>query len=311
MSYLVLARKWRPSTFEAVVGQQHVTETLRNAIRRGRIGHAFLFTGVRGVGKTTIARILARALNCQAGDGPAEEPCGSCPSCQSILAGASVDVFEIDGASNNSVEDVRNLRENAQYVPSSSRYKIYIVDEVHMLSKGAFNALLKVLEEPPEHVVFMFATTEPEKVPITVLSRCQRYDLKRVRSSEIAAHLRRLADSEGFAIDDEALRLLARQADGSLRDSLSLLDQVISFAGDAPSAEQVREILGAVDRGLITDTVDALLAGDGGAVLALTDRALETGIEPRRLLAELTAELRNLAVARICPGRPELLGLGG
>jgi len=309
MSYLVLARKWRPPTFGEVVGQQHVTDTLKNAIRRGRIGHAFLFTGVRGVGKTTIARILARALNCQSGDGPAEEPCGECASCQGIAAGSSVDVFEIDGASNNGVEDVRNLRENAQYLPSASRFKIYIIDEVHMLSKGAFNALLKVLEEPPPHVIFMFATTEPEKVPITVLSRCQRYDLKRVRAADIEEYLARIAKKEKFKLDAESLHILAHQADGSMRDALSLLDQVISFAGDKPTAEQVREILGAVDRSLVTETVDGLLASDGGGVLQIVDRVLEAGIQPRRFLGEIAGELRNLAVARLCPDRPELLDL--
>ncbi|NOZ87621.1 MAG: DNA polymerase III subunit gamma/tau [Deltaproteobacteria bacterium] len=309
MSYLVLARKWRPGKFSEVVGQEHVTETLKNAIKNNRIVQAFLFTGVRGVGKTTIARILAKALNCQSAEGPSEEPCGECTACREIGNGSAVDVQEIDGASNNSVDDVRNLRENAQYMPSSLRYKVFIIDEVHMLSRSAFNALLKILEEPPAHVIFMFATTDPQKIPVTILSRCQRYDLKRLKAGQIGAQIRNIAKAEGFELDDNAVKTLAAQADGSMRDALSLLDQVVSFAGTSPTSGQVREILGAVDRELIMETVLALLEHDSAAVLESAHKALDSGCSEKAFLGEVAVVLRNLAVAAACPSRPDLLDL--
>lgn len=226
MSYLVLARKWRPQTFGDLIGQEHVCRTLQNAIESGRVAHAFLFTGARGVGKTSAARILAKALQCE--KGPAAEPCNACPACLEITAGNSVDVFEIDGASNTGVEDIRELRENVKYLPSRCRFKIFIIDEVHMLSTSAFNALLKTLEEPPSHVKFIFATTEPHKVPITILSRCQRFDFKRIPLPKIVDRLRTIVAEEKVAVSEASLTAVARKGDGSMRDSLSTLDQVLA-----------------------------------------------------------------------------------
>ncbi|WP_054701283.1 DNA polymerase III subunit gamma/tau [Desulfosarcina cetonica] len=228
MGYLVLARKYRPQTFDAVVGQQHVTQTLKNAIKAGRVAHAILFSGPRGTGKTTVARILAKAMNCETG--PTETPCNHCRSCMDITAGRGVDVFEIDGASNNSVEQVRELRDNSRYMPAHSRFKIYIIDEVHMLSIAAFNALLKTLEEPPAHVMFLFATTEAHKIPITILSRCQRHDLKRIDLAAVVGHMESLCRQESVAISTNNLWRIARESGGSMRDALSLLDQILPAA---------------------------------------------------------------------------------
>ncbi|MGE5855121.1 MAG: DNA polymerase III subunit gamma/tau, partial [Syntrophaceae bacterium] len=230
MEYLVLARKWRPQVFEDVVGQDHVITTLRNAIRLGRVAHAFIFSGPRGVGKTSVARILAKALNCE--KGPSEIPCNACANCREITEGSSMDVREIDGASNRGIDEIRELRENVKFSPSSSRYKIYIIDEVHMLTKEAFNALLKTLEEPPEHVMFIFATTEVHKVPATILSRCQRFDFRRISIEEIMTRLRYIAGEEKVTIDEDALMVIAKKGDGSLRDSQSIFDQVRSFCGN-------------------------------------------------------------------------------
>ena len=238
MSYLVLARKWRPQTFADLVGQEHVSRTLANAIQAGRVHHAFLFTGARGVGKTSAARIFAKALNCETG--PTATPCNVCPSCKEITAGQSVDVFEIDGASNTGVDDVRELRENIRYLPSRSRFKIIIIDEVHMLSINAFNALLKTLEEPPDHAKFIFATTEPHKIPVTILSRCQRFDFRKIALPRVTARLREIVDAEGIRISDRALGLVARRGEGSMRDSLSTLDQVIAFCGDEVADDDVQ-----------------------------------------------------------------------
>ncbi|MDY6952253.1 MAG: DNA polymerase III subunit gamma/tau, partial [Thermodesulfobacteriota bacterium] len=228
MSYLVLARKYRPQTFEEVVGQDHVTRTLKNAIRADRVAHALLFSGPRGVGKTSVARIMAKAMNCESG--PTPSPCNVCRSCREITEGVSLDVFEIDGASNRGINEIRELRENIKYMPSHGRFKIYIVDEVHMLTTEAFNALLKTLEEPPPHVLFFFATTEAHKIPITILSRCQRHNFKRIGLEDILTSLRRVSHEMSFRIDDEGLVLLAREAGGSMRDALSLLDQVMAYA---------------------------------------------------------------------------------
>jgi len=228
-SYLVLARKWRPQLFEEVVGQQHITQTLQNAISQKRVAHAFLFTGARGVGKTSTARILAKALNCE--KGPQINPCGQCTNCQEVTHGTSMDVIEIDGASNRGIDEIRELKENVRYTPAKSRYKIYIIDEVHMLTKEAFNALLKTLEEPPPHIIFIFATTEPHKIPATILSRCQRYDFKRIPFREVIGSLKRIVEEEKIQISQRGLLSIAQESEGSLRDAQSLLDQVIAYAG--------------------------------------------------------------------------------
>src|SRR6476659_4472553 len=275
MAYLVLARKYRPQTFADVVGQEHVTRTLGNAIEKGRVHHAFLFCGARGVGKTTAARILAKCLSCE--KAPTATPCNECEACKEITAGTSVDVQEIDGASNNSVDDVRTLRENVRYLPVRGKKKVYIIDEVHMLSTGAFNALLKTLEEPPPHAVFIFATTEVHKIPITILSRVQRYDFRLVSSQRIAAHLAHVLDDEKIAYEPGALTVVAREAGGSVRDSLSLLEQVLAIgsaeadagAAGAPriTEESAAAALGVADRALVAEIGRGVLARDRAAVL--------------------------------------------
>src|SRR6185295_2362076 len=257
MAYQVLARKWRPQHFDDVLGQEHVTTTLRNAIAQQRIAHAFLFSGPRGVGKTTVARLLAKALNCATG--PIAEPCGTCPSCAEVAAGSALDVVEIDGASNTGVENIRDLNENVRYRPAAARFKIYIIDEVHMLSTAAFNALLKTLEEPPDHVKFIFATTEVHKLPQTVVSRCQRYEFKRIGIAELLARLRRIVDEEGIEASDAALFSIAREADGSMRDAQSLLDQVIVFAGKTLGEAEVQGALGVADRTILHRVTEAIL----------------------------------------------------
>jgi DNA polymerase-3 subunit gamma/tau len=245
MSYLVLARKWRPQTFEEVVGQQSVIRTLQNAIDRHRIPHALIFSGVRGVGKTTLARLVAKALNCQ--EGPTKIPCNKCEHCTEITAGNAIDIHEIDGASNRGIQEIRELKENIRFFPTKSRYKIVIIDEVHMLTTEAFNALLKTLEEPPEHVFFMFATTELHKIPITILSRCQRYELQKVSSRELFTFFSKIAQEEKVIISDWAVNIIVREAGGSVRDGLSLLDQIFSFGGDEITDEDVIKVLGLVD----------------------------------------------------------------
>ena len=278
MSYLVLARKYRPQRFSELVGQEHVARTLTNAIAQGRVHHAFLFTGARGVGKTSAARILAKALSCV--KGPTAEPCGVCESCLEIAAGNSVDVVEIDGASNTGVDDVRTLREGVRYLPAKGRLKIYIIDEVHMLSTSAFNALLKTLEEPPAHVVFIFATTEAHKIPTTILSRTQRYDFKLIPTARLVAHLEGILRAESIAFEPDGLRLLARQAAGSVRDGLSLLDQVIAYVGDAAiSRDIVSEVLGVADRSLLVDLARHVLDRDVAATLRLLAAAVERGLD--------------------------------
>ena len=262
MSYLVLARKYRPRTFDEVVGQETVTRTLRNALASGRIGHAFLLSGARGVGKTTTARILASALNCAKGEGPTPNPCGECAPCVEIAAGTCLDVQEIDGATNNGVEQVRELRESARYNPARDRFKIWIIDEVHMLSTGAFNALLKTLEEPPPRVKFIFATTEYHKIPDTILSRCQQYDFRMIPARELHTHLREVADGEKIEVSDEALARIARAAEGSARDALSLFDQVLSFSGQTVRDEDISALLGLVDRELLLAASRAVADGD-------------------------------------------------
>ena len=275
MSYLVLARKYRPQTFEEVVQQTHVTTTLANAIKAGRVAHAILFAGPRGTGKTTIARIFAKAMNCR--QGPRPIPCNTCQACEEITAGSSADVFEIDGASNNGVEQVRELRENIKYMPANSKFKIYIIDEVHMLSLAAFNALLKTLEEPPEHALFVFATTEPYKIPITIHSRCQRHDLRRIDPQALIAHMTMLCHKEGREVSSESLSIIAREAGGSMRDALSLLDQVISSTTGPIEHEQLLDMLGVVDRSLLFDLADGILGDDSARSFGTPGNSLQSG----------------------------------
>ncbi|UCF92924.1 MAG: DNA polymerase III subunit gamma/tau [Desulfobacterales bacterium] len=297
MSYLVLARKYRPQVFAEVIAQEHVTRTLSNAIAAGRVAHAILFAGPRGTGKTTIARILAKAMNCQ--EGPAPVPCNVCRACTEITSGHAADVFEIDGASNNSVDQVRELRENIKYMPARSLYKIYIIDEVHMLSTAAFNALLKTLEEPPAHVIFLFATTEPHKIPITILSRCQRHDFRRLHLDAIARHMATLCDQEGFQIDRASLEIIAREAGGSMRDALSLLDQVMTCSQGQIAHDQVLDLLGIIDRKIIFDLSDSVLAGDIPAVLDVLEDSYHRGQDMKKLYGDLLEHFRNLIVAKL------------
>ncbi|MGD9762532.1 MAG: DNA polymerase III subunit gamma/tau [Candidatus Binatia bacterium] len=306
MAYLVSARRWRPQAFEDLVGQEHVSRTLTNAIRSGRIAHAFLFTGVRGVGKTTAARILAKALNCAQGLTPT--PCNACANCTEITAGSAVDVLEIDGASNTGVDDVREIIENVRYQAAKSRYKVYIIDEVHMLSNSAFNALLKTLEEPPPHVKFIFATTDPHKLPATVQSRCQRYDFRRIPLRDVVAQLRRIADADGIQISDRALFTLAREGEGSMRDAQSLLDQVLAGATDAVDDQEVLHVLGVADRAAIAAVADAIIARDPAGALEPLAQAYEHGCDVRRFTRDLLEHFRHLAVAKVSQGAllPEL-----
>lgn len=296
-SYQVLARKWRPQRFEDVVGQEHVTTTLRNAIAQQRIAHAFLFSGPRGVGKTTVARLLAKALNCA--NGPTAEPCGICSSCTEVAQGSALDVAEIDGASNTGVENIRDLNENVRYRPAASRFKVYIIDEVHMLSTAAFNALLKTLEEPPEHVKFIFATTEVHKLPQTVISRCQRYEFKRIGIPDLLERLRRITTDEGIAADDAALFALAREADGSMRDAQSLLDQVIVFAGKTLTESDVQGALGVADRTILHRVTDAILRRDPAPCLRAVEELYRYGYEVPRFCRDLVQQVRNLTVAAL------------
>src|SRR2546428_12302775 len=265
MRYQVIARKFRPQVFEDVVGQKPIVQTLQNAIQMGRVGHAYLFSGPRGVGKTTTARFLAKGLNCV--EGPTITPCNRCPSCEGITLGKSIDVFEIDAASNTGGENIRELRESAKYAAARSRYKIFIVDEVHMLSTSAFNALLKILEEPPPHVIFIMATTERHKVPATILSRCQQFIFRTISPAEIHAHLRQIPDREGVKIDDRSLGYIVKASEGSMRDAQSLLDQIISFSGQQVVDEDVRDVLGFIPSEILERTLDALAARDSRALL--------------------------------------------
>lgn len=290
--YQVTARKWRPSEFASVVGQEHVTRTLKNAIRQGRLHHAYLFNGPRGVGKTSVARILARALNCRNMD-ESLEPCGVCEPCREITEGRSLDVVEIDGASNNSVEDVRKLRDNAKYPPVGGGYKLYIIDEVHMLSTSAFNALLKTLEEPPKHLVFIFATTEPQKVPATILSRCQRFDFRRMQISDIVGRLAYIAEREGMEIDEDALLVIARKGDGSMRDSQSIFDQVTSFCGMKVTYAQANEALNIIDQGFFFRVTDMMRSSSTAEAFLIVEEVMRAGYDVQEFLAGLAEHLRN------------------
>lgn len=300
MSYLVLARKWRPKRFAELVGQQHVVRALCHALETGRVHHAFLFTGTRGVGKTTIARIFAKSLNCESGT--SSEPCGACATCREIDAGRYPDLIEIDAASHTGVDDVRALIENAQYMPSRGRTKVYLVDEVHMLSKNAFNALLKTLEEPPDHVKFLLATTDPDKLPVTVLSRCLQFNLRRLEQDQIAGQMRHILDAEGIAYDAESIEQLALSADGSLRDGLSLLDQAIAFTGGGLQAGLVRGMLGTVDRDQIERLLQALSARDGDALMSAIDDMAAFSPDYAQVLERLAQALHEIQLVQLVPG---------
>ena len=302
-----LARKYRPQTFSELVGQEHVSRTLQNAIDSGRVAHAFLYTGARGVGKTSTARIMAKTLNCERG--VTHEPCNVCPLCIEITKGTSTDVFEIDGASNNGVDDVRDLRDNIKYLPSHSRYRIIIIDEVHMLSTSAFNALLKTLEEPPEHVKFIFATTEPHKLPVTILSRCQRFDFKRVTLTKIIGRLRDIAGQENVTITDSSLTLIARKGDGSMRDSLTAFDQVLAFCGNTVSDDDVGTLLGTIDRRLLAEISAAIFSSDAQAVLAGIKKVDLVGYNMRQFCQELIEHFRNLLIIRSVKKPEEILDM--
>ena len=308
MSYLVLARKWRPQLFDDLVGQEHVSQTLKNAISADRVHHAFLFTGARGVGKTSAARIFAKALNCQ--QGPTTQPCGVCPSCVEITNSQGIDVLEIDGASNTGVDDIRELRENIRYLPSQSRYKIFIIDEVHMLSVNAFNALLKTLEEPPEHAKFIFATTEPHKIPITILSRCQRFDFKKIGLAPLQARLRFIVAAEKIEISDAGLAIVARSAGGSMRDALSTLDQVIAFCGDTVSDEDLQGLLGLVSRSLLLATIRAIIGRQPGELLGLVKKVDDQGHSFRQFCQQLVELVRAVVVLKVVEQPGDLVDIG-
>lgn len=304
MSYQVLARKWRPRKFAELVGQEHVVRALTNALDTGRMHHAYLFTGTRGVGKTTIARIFAKSLNCERGQ--SADPCGECSVCTSVDEGRFVDLLEIDAASNTGVDDVREVIENAQYAPSRGRFKVYLVDEVHMLSRNAFNALLKTLEEPPPHVKFLLATTDPQKLPVTVLSRCLKFNLKRLLPEQISGQMRHILGAENIAYEDSALGELARAADGSLRDGLSLLDQAIAYGGGALHADDVRTMLGSVARGQVLGVLDALASGDGEKLLAECTQIASYSPDFGGVLDDLASVLHRLQLIQLIPGyQPE------
>ncbi len=296
MNYLVLARKYRPQIWDDVVAQDHVTATIRNAIKHNRLAHAYLFSGPRGVGKTTAARLLAKALNCE--QGPTITPCNVCSNCIEITENRSVDVFEVDGASNRGIDEVRNLRENIKYMPTNGQYRIYIIDEVHMLTNEAFNALLKTLEEPPSHVIFIFATTEPHKVPATILSRCQRFDFRRIAMTHIIARLEKICNDENIEVEKEALLIIARKADGSLRDGLSILDQIISFTGQKITTADVVKGLGIIEEELFFQTTEIILEGDVKKGLDLVESVVAGGYDIEEFLIGYSEHLRNILLVR-------------
>lgn len=296
MAYLVLARRWRPQQFSDIIGQDHVSQTLSNAIASERIAHSFIFAGPRGVGKTTTARILAKALNCE--KGPTSTPCNECTNCQSITKGNSLDVLEIDGASNRGIDEIRNLRENIHYAPTQGKYKIYIIDEVHMLTKEAFNALLKTLEEPPSHVIFMFATTEIHRVPATILSRCQRFDFKRIPTNTIIQHLQKMCETDKIEIEQDALLEIAKKSDGSMRDAQSILDQIISYSGDTITAKQIAEILGLIDIDLFFSYTSKIREKNLKDLLMLCQKVFSDGIDLGEFLVGFEEHFRNLLITK-------------
>lgn len=304
MSYIVLARKWRPQDFDDLIGQETVVKTLKNALSSNKIVHAYLFSGPRGVGKTSTARILAKALNCI--NGPTSKPCSKCVNCKAITDSSSVDVFEIDGASNTGVENVRELREAVKYAPSSSKYKIYIIDEVHMLSVPAFNALLKTLEEPPAHVIFIFATTEPKKIPSTILSRCQHHAFRKIPKREIKEQLRKIIHSEKINIKEAAIEMIARAADGSMRDALTLLDQASSFSDDITEKE-LQTLLGLPEADIIFNLSESILKGDISNTLSILKELTDRGSDLRQITKELIEHFRNIAIVKIAQDAEEFL----
>jgi DNA polymerase-3 subunit gamma/tau len=299
LSYQVLARKYRPQTFEEVIGQKPIVVTLQNAVSQNRIHHAYLFSGLRGIGKTTVARLMAKSLNCE--KGPTPQPCNDCASCNEIAASRSLDVLEIDGASNRGIDAIRELRETVRYAPARDRHKVYIIDEVHMLTSEAWNALLKTLEEPPPHVVFLFATTDYRKIPLTILSRCQHFEFKKIVPSEIRGHLERMAQEEKAEVQPGALDLITRLAEGSLRDAQSALDQVIAFSGDSVSEEQARTILGVIDRELVTGFYAAVRERDCDRLVAIIETVFDKGYQPVQYLEDLMAYGRDLLLACVLP----------
>lgn len=307
MSYEVIARRWRPQEFEALVGQDHIRQTLVNALRAGRLPHALLFTGPRGTGKTSAARILAKAVRCP--NAKDFIPCNKCSECEEIASGHSVNVIEIDGASNNGVDAIRELRETVGYMPSSGKFKIYIIDEVHMLSTSAFNALLKTLEEPPEHVFFVMATTEAHKIPNTILSRCQRFDFRRIPTSQIAEHLKKICTADKVNFQPDALWSIARQGDGSMRDSQSLLEQVINFSQGEITLTKTTDILGLTNRQLLVDTWAGLLARDGRAIVEQIRKLFHQSLDPKVFIQDLLEEIRHTLLLKIAPQQSELVDL--
>jgi len=311
MSYQVLARKYRPQKFSEVIGQEHVTRTLKNAIEQGRTAHGYIFSGHRGIGKTTVARILAMALNCRSSDKPVTEPCGICESCTEIRAGNSVDVIEIDAATNRGIDEIRELREAARYRPARDRFKIYILDEAHQITDAAFNALLKTLEEPPSHVVFMLATTQPEDIPQTIRSRCQHFSFRAVRFEEILGQLKDLVGRENLEADEDALALLAEAGDGSIRDALSILDQAIASCDGRLTAEAVRQLAGAAPSTVLEDVMQAVARSSSEEVLRLVDRLIGEGHSPTHFARQMVRFLRNTLVAKIAGGDSSLLQISG
>jgi DNA polymerase III subunit gamma/tau len=311
MSYQVLARKYRPQNFSEVIGQEHVTQTLKNAIAQGRTAHGYIFSGHRGIGKTTVARILAMALNCRSSDKPVTEPCGVCESCTEIRAGNSVDVIEIDAATNRGIDEIRELREAARYRPARDRFKIYILDEAHQITDAAFNALLKTLEEPPSHVVFMLATTQPEDIPQTIRSRCQHFSFRAVRFEEILGQLRDLAGREKIEADEDALALLAEAGDGSIRDALSILDQAIASCNGRLTADAVRQLAGATPSTVLEEVMQAVARSSSEEILRLVDRLISEGHSPTHFARQMVRFLRNTVVAKIAGGDSSLLQISG
>jgi DNA polymerase III subunit gamma/tau len=311
MSYQVLARKYRPQKFSEVIGQEHVTRTLKNAIEQGRTAHGYIFSGHRGIGKTTVARILAMALNCRSSEKPVAEPCGVCDSCTEIRAGNAVDVIEIDAATNRGIDEIRELREAARYRPARDRFKIYILDEAHQITDAAFNALLKTLEEPPGHVVFMLATTQPEDIPQTIRSRCQHFSFRAVRFEQILSQLKDLAGREKIEADEDALALLAEAGDGSMRDALSILDQAIASSDGRLTAEKVRELVGAAPSGVLESVMQAVAGSSSEEVLRLVDRLISEGHSPTHFARQLARFLRNVTVAKVAGSDSSLLQISG
>ncbi|MBN2831558.1 MAG: DNA polymerase III subunit gamma/tau, partial [Candidatus Omnitrophica bacterium] len=307
MNYTVFALKWRPNNFNEIVGQHHIVSTLKSAIEKSRLAHAYLFAGPRGIGKTSTARILAKALNCK--NGPTVNPCGKCSSCLEISQSRSLDVIEIDGASNTGVEDVRALRENVKFAPVSGNFKIYIIDEVHMLSVSAFNALLKTLEEPPEFVKFIFATTHPDKIPATVLSRCQRLDFRRISTMEIMSQLEKISKTEGISVDKEVLFAIAKTSDGALRDAESILDQLVSFSKEKISLKDVISILGLVEQEALFEITDKIIQKDPKKALSLLNRIIDDGKDVNVFLNNLIEHFRNLMIAKVTKGDAKLIDL--